>query len=484
MLLKLDSHSSHPLYIQIYRQLKESIQQGDLVAGSRLLSKRQLAALNGISQNTVLNAYNQLLTEGYIYSVERSGYFVADVELLFKSQILPFKQSEQVKPLTTPDKTGDNLEILEETYRYNFTESVPDQRLFPFENFKKIYQKLLDSGNSKFLHATHQQGLFELRSTIQRYLSQSRGVPCQADQLILGPSSQYLIQLLTQLLPEITEFGMESPGYQGAHQLLTMLDVNIHPIPLDEYGAQPDVLEHSQVQLLYSTPNHQFPTGSVMPLERRHSLLKWVNNSEERYIIEDDYDSEFKYSGRPIPPLKQLDSQDKVIYMGSFSRSISPGIRISFMVLPYALLKKYHEKLDRLTSSLNTLNQWLVYEFMISGQFERHLNRSRSFYKKKRELLIKSILQIDATAQVIGADAGLHILLLPSVDFNPIVFKQLAKQTGIHIKTLADYSSGGIQQDNRTLFLSFSAIPETEFDIAIQLLYDLLVESRQVCDIY
>lgn len=475
MLLKLDSKADHPLYIQIYTQLKHSIQIGELVAGTRLLSKRQLALINGISQNTVMNAYNQLLTEGYIYSIERSGYYVADVELLFKTQALLNDPDHKHSVTDCSDLKDDKM--TEVIYRYNFTESVPDQRLFPFDPFKKAYQRLLDSNDMTYLHATHHQGLVELRSTLQKYLSQSRGVPCQVDQLILGPSSQYLIQLLTQLLPAVSDIGMESPGYLGAHQLLTMLGFNIHPIPLDEFGVRPEALYDSKVQLLYCTPNHQFPTGSIMPLERRQSLLEWANAATDRYIIEDDYDSEFKYSGRPIPPLKQLDKQDKIIYMGSFSRSIAPGMRISFMVLPYGLLKKYQSTLNQLTSSLNTLNQWVIYDFMVTGQFERHLNRSRSFYKKKRELLIKSIMHIDPAAQVIGADAGLYVLLLPSISFNPSTFKILAKESEVKIKTLSDYSFGSEIQDEHTLFLSFSSIPESEFDDAIRLLYCLLDQA-------
>lgn len=471
MQLKLDSSIDQPLYFQIYTQLKQLIQTGELAAGMKLVSKRQLALINGISQNTVMNAYNQLLTEGYIYSIERSGYFVADVELLFKSRETAVTSNHNdAKQLTTAPTKID--------YLYNFTDSIPDQQLFPFKAIKKIYQKLLDSENSTYLHATEHQGLYELRSTLQQYLSQSRGVPCQADQIILGPSSQYLIQLLLQLLPEVSNIGMESPGYLGANQLLSHLKIEIQPIPLDESGAKPEALEDARLQLLYSTPNHQFPTGSIMPLERRQSLLEWANSSSERFIIEDDYDSEFKYSGRPIPPLKQLDTQDKVIYMGSFSRSISPGIRISFMVLPHYLLDKYRIGFNQLTSSLNTLNQWLVYDFMASGQFERHLNHSRSFYKKKRDALIKSIRQLDPNAHILGADAGLYILLSPSLDYQPERFKQLAQANSIKIRTLSDYSFGKIPQDKQTLFLSFSSIPEEDVDQAIRLLYDLLDQSR------
>ena len=468
MLLNLNNHTDQPLYFQIYTQLKQLIQTGALAAGTKLISKRQLALSNGISQNTVMSAYNQLLTEGYIYSIERSGYFVADVELLFKSRETPVAHHHH-EASTAPTQIA---------YLYNFTDSIPDQRLFPFKTIKKIYQKLLDSENSTYLHATDHQGLYELRSTLQHYLSQSRGVPCQADQLILGPSSQYLIQLLFQLLPDVSSIGMESPGYLGAHQLLSHLKIEIQPIPLDDHGAKPEALKDAQLQLLYSTPNHQFPTGTIMPLERRQSLLEWANGASERYIIEDDYDSEFKYSGRPIPPLKQLDTQNKVIYMGSFSRSISPGIRISFMVLPHHLLNIYRTGFNQLTSSLNTLNQWLAYDFMASGQFERHLNHSRSFYKKKRDALIKSIRQLDPHADILGADAGLYILLRPSQAYQPEQFKQLAKANKIKIKTLSDYTFGKIPQDKQTLFLSFSSIPEDDFDPAIHLLYDLLDRSR------
>ncbi|MRJ46380.1 PLP-dependent aminotransferase family protein [Fundicoccus ignavus] len=470
MLLNLQNQSEVPLYLQIYKQLKDAIQNGKLTTGQKLMSKRQMAKLNGVSQNTVLNAYDQLLTEGYILAIERSGYFVADVKYLFQSE--PTEDSLNI----TKDCS---LPIIQTSYRYNFTESIPDQSLYPFKSFKKIYQDLLNTHTEDLLFQTHPQGLFELRYTLQKYLNNSRGIPCQANQIILGPSSQYLIQLVTQLLPAIKHIGTESPGYLGASQLLKGLGYTIHPIPLDELGLKPEALLTSPAQLLYLTPNHQFPTGNIMPLERRRAILEWAFQSENHYIIEDDYDSEFKYSGIPIPPLKQLDKQNKVIYMGSFSRIISPGTRISYMVLPPNLLTLYRSILSNLTSSLNTLNQWAIYKFMASGQFDSHLNRSRSFYKRKREKLIKSILVNDSNADILGEEAGLYILLIPSKPYHEKQFKQLCQLEGIKITMLSDYMLDQQYPQGKALFLSFSSIPETEIDKAIRLLYQLMQQSFQ-----
>lgn len=466
MLISLDVHSSQPLYIQLYNDFKLKIQQAELTSGTQLPSKRVLAELNGISQNTVINAYEQLLTEGYIYAVERKGYYVSDIQHLFKV--------EPARPLTTPpaSKKTDGI-------RFNFTESMADPSLFPFDAFKKMMMQVFDSNDPQLLQTTDKQGLPELRQALQQYLSQSRGVPCSPEQIILGPSTQYLIQLVMQLLPEITDIGIEDPGYKGANQLLELLGYHLHPLSLDHAGVMPQCLEKTRAQLLYLTPNHQFPTGTIMPLERRQSLLAWTQHSPDRYIIEDDYDSEFKYSGIPVPSLKQLDTTGQLIFMGSFSRVLSPSLRFSYMVLPYPLVERFKQTHSQLTSTLNTFDQKMLSEFIQSPQFERHLNRSRRFYKRKREQLIQQILQHDPAAKIIGADAGLHILLRPSYHFNASHLACAAKQQQIQIATLADYSSKPTAEDYNTLFLSFSSIDITDIETAISSLYHLIRQTAK-----
>lgn len=465
MLMNLNPSTKTPLYIQLYTEIKLSIQQQTLQAGDKLPSKRQLAELNGISQNTVLNAYEQLLTEGYIYAKERQGYYVADVQHLFHVSV----------PL--PEITSASTKIVPQI-RYNFTESIADSSLFPFDPFKKIMMQLFDSRDEQLLRTANKQGLFELRQALQIYLSQSRGVPCSPDQIILGPSTQYLIQLVMQLMPSITDIGIEDPGYKGANQLLDLAGYQLHPLPLDHAGVIPDYLNQTPIQLVYLTPNHQFPTGSIMPLERRQALLEWTRQSPNRFIIEDDYDSEFKYAGIPVPSFKKLDTTGQIIYMGSFSRILAPSLRFSYMVLPHDLIARFQSSHSELTSPLNTMNQWMLYEFMSSGQFERHLNRSRRFYKRKREQMIQHVLTLDPLAEIIGADAGLHLLLKPSFSFNAEQLAALAAKHAVKLTTLADYATNPNSDDANTVFLSFSSIDASEISSAIEILYQLLKQAQ------
>lgn len=456
MLLNLNHESDTPLYIQIYQQLKQKIHARELGTNEKLTSKRQLAQLNHVSENTVMNAYNQLLTEGYIYSKERKGYFVADVKLQVNPPTLVKK--EEPKPIKT--------EIT-----YNLTRSNPDKELFPFSVFAKLYRQVLNQPPAALLSATDGQGLYELRMALQRYLSQSRGVPCTPEQLILGPSAEYLLSILLQLLEDEPTIGVEDPGYTGFHQLFDRLDLTTMPIAVDEQGVNVQKIEKADIDLMLVTSNHQFPTGSIMPLPRRQQLLSWANQKADRYIIENDYDSEFKYSGIPIPALKYLDQQNKVIHLGSFTRVLSPSIRISYMVMPATLLAQYKKKFSSLSAPLGTAEQWVIHDFIQEGHFSTHLNRSRTFYKKKRDYMIQAIRHLDPEAEIYGENAGLHLLVNPSFHFDGPGFKKRVLNEGIKLNLLSDYADQPKEQDENTLFLSFSNIPKEDIEKVIQKLH-------------
>ena len=459
MLLHIDVKSKSPLYIQIYHQIKDKIHENELKTNEKLTSKRQLAELNQVSENTVMNAYNQLLTEGYIYSKERQGYFVADVKLQFELPDLPEMENRK-------EPTNDIL--------YNLTRSNPDKDLFPYSVFSKLYRQLMHLPPEQLLTETDAQGLYELRVNLQSYLSQSRGVPCSADQIILGPSTEYLISILLHLLNEKPTVGIEDPGYNGFKQLFKRSNISVDSIPIDDKGVQISALEKSDSDLMIVTSNHQFPTGNIMPLKRRQALLNWANDRENRYIIENDYDSEFKYSGIPIPSLKYLDQNQKVIYLGSFTRNLSPGIRLSYMVLPESLLKEYKDTYRSYSSPLSTSEQWVIRNFLHDGHFTTHLNRSRTFYKKKRDRMIQAIKKLDAEAEVYGENAGLHLLVKPSFAFDGLHFKERALQEGIRLSLLSDYATEKIDGQDNTLFMSFSNIPKEEIEKLIDDIYFLI----------
>lgn len=459
MLLHIDLESTDPLYIQIYRQIKVKIHNNELKTNEKLTSKRQLAQLNQVSDNTVMNAYNQLLTEGYIYSKERQGYFVADIKLQFELPNLP-EIKEKEEPVST--------------IKYNLTRSNPDKDLFPYSVFSKLYRQLMHLPPEQLLAETNAQGLYELRVNLQSYLSQSRGVPCTADQIILGPSTEYLIAILLDLLKTKPTIGIEDPGYNGFKQLFKRENIPVTAIPIDEMGVNIESLEKSAVDLMIVTSNHQFPTGNIMPLTRRQALLNWANLKDDRYVIENDYDSEFKYSGIPIPSLKYLDQKQKVIYLGSFTRNVSPGIRMSYMVLPDNLLKQYRESYRSYSSPLSTSEQWVIRNFLNDGHFNTHLNRSRTFYKKKRDKMIEAIKTIDSNAKIYGENAGLHLLVRPSLAFDGLHFKNRALKEGIRLSLLSDYATNKMDGQDNTLFISFSNIPKKDIDNLIEELYILI----------
>ncbi|MBK0347649.1 PLP-dependent aminotransferase family protein [Aerococcaceae bacterium zg-ZJ1578] len=443
MIIPIIKNSQQPLYIQVYLQLKQWIIDGTLPHHAPLPSKRQLAAENKISINTVMNAYEQLLTEGYIYSKERKGYFVASIDYQMVPKFPPLLPTH-----TTEINTTDTID---------WSSSQVDATLFPHKLLKKIYQHLLEHDWQSFIKPSSIQGDDTLRNALQGYLTLSRGVPTQANQLILGPSSKYLLGILLQLMPDIQVVGIENPGYHQYLPLLSAKKLNIVPLPLDDDGLMSP--QNDDIELIIVTPNHQFPTGHIMPLERRQQLLHWAYAKQNRWIIEDDYDSEYKYAGIPIPSLTQLDTKHRVIYMGSLSRTLASGYRVSFAALPEQLMQSFNEIKPTLSPTLNIITEKALTTFILEHHLEKHLNRSRIFYKKKRDTLMNAIYQVDTQAIITGYEAGLHILYRPSQAFDYHVLMAKTKAAQINLTLLANYTIDPSEQHYQTLFLSYSHIP-------------------------
>lgn len=465
MFIAINRDSKTPLYVQLYQELKELIYQKTFETNEKLPSKRQLAQKNKISENTVVNAYEQLLIEGYIYSIERKGYYVSDIQ--FHSPPLPFEKEISRKQEPKKEK---NL------FTYDFTRSNPDHNLFPYTVFSKLYRQLFQSTDDQLIAESDSQGLYPLREQLQKYLSLSRGVPCSPEQIILGPSSEYLLSILFQLIDVDIHLGLENPGYQGFEDLIDRSNIAYSPIPVSKKGLNLNELSQSAVNLMIVTSNHQFPRGNIMPLKKRQKLLAWANQLPNRYIIENDYDSEFKYSGIPIPSLKYLDKNNRVLHLGSFTRLLSPGIRLSYMVLPDKLISRYQELFSKSSSNLSSFEQWIIYKFMAGDQFSSHLNRSRTFYKKKRDKLIQAIKKQDPYAVIHGEKAGLHLLVQPSTPFDGLLFKELAAKNKIKLTLLNDYFIDDSQQvdEEKSIFISFSSIPEEKIDEVIKVLFEII----------
>lgn len=427
----LKEESDQPFYTQIYQEIRKAIAEGRLSKDEKLPSKRYLANHLGVSQTTVLSAYHQLIEEGYLYSKEKRGYYVADISNL---AILP----EKPKPLNVAiPETVPSIDGIEE-------------ELFPYNIFRRLLQRILNERPKALLNMCEPAGYAPLRKEIANYLLNARGFHCQSEQIIIRPSTEDLFSLLFNLLPMEPHLGIENPGY---HQLLDFFKsraIPFSPIALDKNGASPQSLNKTAVNCLYVTPSHQFPTGIIMPIRRRQQLQKWATEGIDRFIIEDDYDSEFKYTGKPIPPLKSLDTQDNVIYMGNFSKSISPSLRISYMVLPNRLLHRFIAIQDSISCHCDVMSQLLLTAFMEEGYFERHINRVRKHYRKKREALVAIIQSLDSAAHFQGANAGLHLIFTPS---------RPGKISGELHPLSTYYLKIPKESAEKTLVLPFSGIP-------------------------
>ena len=284
---------------------------------------------------------------------------------------------------------------------------------FPYHIWRKLLKEIMINDNSELFQKGNFQGDLELRKAIMYYLRQSRGVHVHASQIVVAAGMENLLFLLRQILGEKVSIGIENPVYKNAYEILKELDFKIHPISMDESGMCVEQLQKTDANLAYVTPAHQYPTGVIMPIGRRSQLLGWAKKDPDHYIIEDDYDSEFRFVGRPIPTLFSVDEAGRVIYLNTFSKTIAPSIRISYMVLPHRLLAAFREKLGFYASTVSGFEQYTLARFMAEGYYEKHLNRMRKRYHQKRDAVIACIRggPLAERARITEEDAGLHFLL-------------------------------------------------------------------------
>lgn len=400
--IHLNPQSKIPMYEQIYNYIKEEIKAGKLPCHYKLPSTRNLSTVLQVSRNTVDMAYSQLVSEGYIESIPKSGYYVA------MASELTSISANQIKTIKSPAKP----KVL---YQYDFSPFAIDINTFPYNTWRKLSRNCMNEYNNDLFLLGDKRGDEDLRAAIGQYLHQSRGVNCSEDQIIVGAGADYLLQLLSQLFHLIkpqTCIAMENPTYIQAYRIFTGLHHTVIPIDLDQNGICMEPLYQSDADVVYVTPSHQYPLGIVMPIKRRMELLKWAENTPDRYIIEDDHDSEFRYKGKPIPSLQGIDSSGKVIYLGTFSRAIAPAIRVGYMVLPKRLLDLYNQYLSYYASTVSRVDQYILTHFITDGYFERHLNKLRKYYKAKHDTLVQSLKIFENKVSIQGENAGLHLVLV------------------------------------------------------------------------
>lgn len=432
------------LYMQIYEYFKNEIINGTYKANTKLPSKRNLAKEYNISLNTVDNAYSKLLEEGFIYSKERQGFFVSDVGELYVLDSKPIHITKE-----------------EENIEYDFSYSGVSEE-FPYKIFKKISSNIFD--NKDILEKVDYQGYLPLRTQISEYLDKSRGFKAEPSQIVISSGSEYLFQIIFKLISG--KFGIEDPGYSMLSNIMDTNDIKYEFISVDENGMDLTKLKMSKSDFCVITPAHQFPTGVIMNMQRRVELL---NMKKIKYVIEDDYDSEFKYSKRPVPALKSIDVNDKVIYIGSFSKSISPSFRVSFMVLPFDLVEKYNKIFKFFICPVSIMVQKMLTAFIETGEFEKHLNRMRKIYSKKRQLLI-DMLSERKDITIRGADAGLHVVLEYPKNYSEEYIVKKAKEKKIKVYGLSSY---GTKREIPSILLGFATLSEEKLKEGVKLFLEI-----------
>ncbi len=460
-LITLNSKKITPLYIQLYHYFKTEIESNRLRQFEKLPSIRGLSKSLSISKITVEKAYQQLASEGYIENSDRSRYTVNPLE--------------DVIGKTTPsivEATGNQTTaiIYNNKVRYDFSSGEMDIEGFDFSLWKRYISKvflqkerLVGYGSSK--------GEEELRSEIAKYVHKSRGVSTDKSQIIISAGVQNLLSILCSILKlSHNSIAFEEPGFKNGRRIFADHAFAIKPIKMQTDGINMEALADSGENLVYVSPSHQFPTGYIMPIGRRNQLLNWAQ-TRNGTIIEDDYDSEFRYYGRPIPALKGLDTSENVVYLGSFSKIMPPSIRISYMILPEKLLESYHQKASLYNQAASTLEQLALAQFMSDGHLERQIRRLRKLYYDKRQLFFTAIRNILGDHVVINEnESGLHTLLTIKSELPARELVKRAQQLGCRVAPIEDYYWEVAPQKLPQIILYFSKIPATEITSAITLL--------------
>ncbi len=434
-----------PLYEALYRCIRGDILSGALKSGEKLPSKRSLAANLEVSKITVETAYDQLLAEGYLRSVEKVGYFVEPVE-----GITPI-------PAPVPETPAPEAESY-----IDLTANGPAD--FPFSVWSRLQrQVMLDLGET-LLQPLPNQGLWALRSAIAQHLTAFRGMQVSPDNILIGAGTDFLYNLLIQLLGRDKRYAVEDPGYGKIRKIYAAGGVECVLAQMDAEGVRPDSLGGAHV--LHISPSHHFPTGLVTPVKRRRELLKWAKQAPDRYIIEDDYDSEFRFHAHPMPTMASMDA-GKVIYMNTFSKTLAPSIRISYMVLPGDLMGQFREKLGFYSCTVPSFEQYTLTRFLGEGHFEKHINRQRRAYKQRRNRLLE-ILQGCPFANrltILEQDAGLHFLVKVDTEASDAALVARCAKAGIRVRSLSSYyHSLSAPQNLRCLVVNYSALGDDRLE--------------------
>ena len=403
-MIYLDTNDKKPLYEQLYAAIKDEIVSGRFPKDTVLSSLRVMEKELHVSRNTVDRAYQQLLAEGYIRSVPGAGYFVEDIENdYFRVEKVPNRNLDENK----------NKQLIKKKVRYDFEYASIDSNLFPWSKWKKYIQNaIITESSSSALSYERNKGNQLLRNSLCGFLNRHRGVNCKPEQIIICAGTQYAIEIVSNILPvDENRVAYEEPGYDAMRYIFEQKGYSITSIPVLEHGIDVELLAKTNCNLLYITPSHQFPTGVVTSISNRNKMLKWAYQNDA-YIIENDYDSEFRYGIMPIPSLQSLDRFQKVIYTGTLSKVLSPSIRCAYLILPENLLDVYNEKYKYFNATLPSYHQLALANFIDDGLLEKHLRRVSTINEKKYLVLLNAIKEyLSNEIEIFQQPAGVHTLV-------------------------------------------------------------------------
>lgn len=436
-----------PLYEYLYECIKKDILSGRLKANEKLPSKRNLAKQLKLSLVTIESAYNQLNVEGYIYSYEKKGYFVEDI---------------------TNININNNQEIIEYKLVKDNKKTAKD---FPYNIWNKLSRKVLSTYGDESIPFN---GDVNLRIAICKHLKQFHDLQIRPENIIIGAGSEYLYSLLINYFGREKKVAIENPGHLSIANIYKVNDVKTISIPLDDDGINIKLLNNSDADIVHISPAHHFPSGITTPLKRRQELIKWAKQTNG-YIIEDDYDSEFRYNSLPIPPLYQLDNSKHTIYMNTFTFSLSNHVRIAYMVLPDSLIEDFVSKLGFFHNTVSSYDQKVLSLFIYEGYFERYINKMRKKYKAIHdELLLKlAPLTKKFNLEIIEADSGLHFLLKHNYSVEDSLLEEKIKSMKLKFHTLSRYYHSYL--NTKKIVISYHHIDDIDnFVYSLEKLFDSL----------
>lgn len=461
------SEEKGPIYKTLYQFIREDIQQGKLKANEKIPSKRMLAKNLGISTISIENAYEQLISEGYVYTIPKKGYYVAELEKL--NELKSIK-----KPVPVIKNISEKKELNSDFF--DFSSNQIENSNFPFSVWTKLLRETISGKKKELLQVSPSGGVKELREAIANHLESFRGMNVNPDQIIIGAGTEYLYGLLIKLLGNDKIYCIENPGYIKLKKIYEINNCKCITVDMDSNGLSVDRLRSIKGQIAHISPTHHFPTGICMPASRRYELLAWTNENENNYIIEDDYDSEFRLKGKPVPSLYSLDVFDKVIYMNTFSKSLTSTIRISYMILPKQLANIFYQKLSFYSCTVSTFEQFTLAAFISQGYFEKHINRMRLHYGRKRTQIIEQIKKElpESKCKIIENDSGLHFILQFNTNKSDLEIKRVLYEKGIVIKSITDYEMSGNSFDKHQFILNYSNIDVKKLVDVLKILVPLI----------